>query len=228
MTISRRHAAIFASCAAVFAVLGFLVWRGVQPTATRFLPQGAPEVLVVRAPRPGRVELPTAVTQLPAPAPETGGVRRLQFYPRREGEWQGMPVDMAVRAPCEPQLGCQLALACREDGFCGPCRTSSDCMGGEVCVLDHCIARASAECQSREDCPGGELCVLRRWGSDAFADTRGNKFLSSSCTVQGRGLERQQPTELPPPPSGPLVPEGMNVGSDASDLRDAFLKEGSR
>ncbi|GEM_PF-1809284 len=148
----------------------------------------------------------------------------LRFHPRAREEWQGMPIDLSVRAPCEPAVGCQLSLACREDGFCGPCRTSADCMGSEVCAVDHCLLRASTDCSRRSDCPEGEMCILVRWGSDAFSDVRGNTFLRSSCTSKGLGPTHEQPRAEIVPPTGPIVPAALAVESDVSDLSAAFVK----
>ena len=119
-----------------------------------------------------------------------------------------MPVDIAVQAPCESTVGCQLSLACR-DQVCGPCSADSDCLANEQCVLDHCLLTDQARCASRRDCEPGELCILRRTGSNAFTDPRGNKFLESMCTNEGRGPsveQRRTEIDVPEPISGPAHP----------------------
>jgi hypothetical protein len=108
-----------------------------------------------------------------------------EYHPRPEGEWQGMRVNLALRATCERSEGCGLAMACRE-GLCGPCEADGECAGGEVCVLDHCVPRAQAACRSRSDCGEEELCVLSGYSSDA----RNNGGMRASC-LAGRGGEEE-------------------------------------
>jgi len=120
--------------------------------------------------------------------------REVRFHQRPEDEWQGMLIDVAVRPPCETTSSCQLSLACVE-GTCGPCGADADCAGGERCVLDHCLLRDNAGCVSSRDCPNSELCMIVSEGSNALRDIRGNLFLRSICTTNGRAPGRPQPYE---------------------------------
>ncbi len=153
-------------------------------------------------------------------------VREVRYHPRAEGEWQGMPVDIAVTPPCDTTDQCQLALACTKQ-VCTVCTEDRDCSGGEICVLDHCLVKENAGCVAARDCPDQELCMLESTGSDAFADPRGNKFLFSECTESGRGRNKMQPREeavlsepAPDPPSGP----GSFQTSGAKDLQLQFAR----
>lgn len=151
----------------------------------------------VAAPRVSRTWVPQA--------------RAVQFHPRAEGEWQGMLVDVAVRPPCESTQSCQVSLACVA-GTCGPCGSDAGCAAGEGCVLDHCLLRSHTDCRSARDCPAGELCMIVSDGSDALRDVRGNLFLRSLCTTNGRSPDSPQPLDEeievyqapdPPPLPGP-------------------------
>jgi len=154
-----------------------------------------------------------------------------RFQPRAEGEWQGMLVDVAVRPPCESTQSCQLSLACVE-GTCGPCQVDSDCAGGESCVLDHCLLQNRAACTRARDCQEGELCMILSEGSDALRDIRGNLFLSSSCTSDGRVPVRPQPLgeepevyHAPDPPA--LLGPAPNVAIEHLQSSFATIEEGT-
>jgi hypothetical protein len=150
--------------------------------------------------------------------------REIRFHPRAPEEWQGMPVDVAVRPPCEKSSLCQLALACVA-GTCGPCSESSDCATGEVCVLDHCLERGRAECTRARDCPSGELCALVSEGSDSRRDVRGNLFLRSTCTsdgtLPGRDQNYDEEPEIYVAEDPPPLPPGSWV-TGPQELQDAF------
>jgi hypothetical protein len=98
------------------------------------------------------------------------------YFPRPQNEWRGMRVRRNFRAACTLPDGCGQALACL-DGFCGPCRESTNCADGEVCVLDHCVLEALADCASGSECPVGNLCVL----SGYSPGRRGNQTLRAFC-----------------------------------------------
>lgn len=220
-----RHALVFAICAFVFGCVAFF-WRVQSKRAATPDTLASGRSVTRLWVKPRNVVRPpeTPLSKKPVGEVQTARIHNLKFHPRASEEWQGMPIDLSVRAPCEPAVGCQLSLACREDGFCGPCRTSADCMGSEVCAVDHCLLRASADCSRRSDCPEGEMCILVRWGSDAFSDVRGNKFLRSSCTSKGQGPSHEQLKAEIVPPTGPIVPAVLAVESDVSDLSAAFVK----
>ena len=99
------------------------------------------------------------------------------LYPRDPAEWQGMRVNMCLRALCETSAGCGLAAACLPDGMCGPCARDSDCASGEACVLDHCVLSENVRCRSQRDC-GGALCVL---DGDCGGTARGNEGMVAFC-----------------------------------------------
>jgi hypothetical protein len=192
-------------------VLGY--WGNSPKALSKKRPEAAPLELkksLPTAPRGGSV---SAATVSPAsserrvlPAPQ---IREVKYHPRAEGEWQGMPVDIAVTPYCEKTDDCQLARACSEQ-VCTVCLENRDCGAGEVCVLDHCLLEENASCTEAKDCPSNELCMLESTGSDALSDRRGNKFLLAECTTNGHGKNREQPKveavlpELAPdPPAGP-------------------------
>src|SRR4029079_17336818 len=72
--------------------------------------------------------------QTPSPDHDRGRVP--VYFPREKGEWQGMLVNMTLRAQCDTSSRCALAAACL-DGLCGPCSHDRECADSEVCVLDH-------------------------------------------------------------------------------------------
>jgi hypothetical protein len=104
-----------------------------------------------------------------------------EFFPRPDGEWQGMLVSRVDRQICQETLHCGMALACRSDGLCGPCEADGDCAEGEACVLDHCIPGGLVECRSRKDCAAADplaLCVL---SGPTGNEPRGNSRTRSYC-----------------------------------------------
>ena len=213
-------------------LVGFLVRRSPAPESgpaapeSRGIKDGKRIVKLVSTPSERDTPEPAAAQKGGRPsAPQA--MRPVVFHPRPSDEWQGMPVDVGVRVPCEPAAGCQLSLACR-DGICGPCSTDSDCLAGERCVLDYCLQAEQTQCSSRRDCPPGELCILYRTGSDAFADPRGNKFLTSMCTNEGRGptvSQQRAEVEVPAAVAGPahVIPD-----SDVNDLSQRFQSENAK
>jgi len=133
----------------------------------------APATSTRRLPAPTVVPASAVVTEVPAQPLEERNVLATDYHPRPPDEWQGMRVNLTLQATCEESAGCGLAMACR-DGRCGPCEVDSDCAGGEVCVLDHCVRRELANCRRRADCGYGELCFLSGYSPEARtnADTR--------------------------------------------------------
>jgi len=100
----------------------------------------------------------------------------LDFFPRRQGEWQGWLVNLGIRAPCSDHNICGLALAC-VSGLCGPCTEDWQCEDGEVCALDHCLRSGKAGCRSRDDCRAGEICLM----NGAMLGLRGNAEVHTNC-----------------------------------------------
>lgn len=103
------------------------------------------------------------------------------LYPRDPAEWQGMRVNMCLRALCETSAGCGLAAACLPDGMCGPCARDADCAAGESCVLDYCVLSENVGCRSRADC-GGEHCLL----SGLCGSPRNNEAMFAYCASDER------------------------------------------
>lgn len=99
------------------------------------------------------------------------------YHPRPAGEWEGMLVDLTIRAPCAESGICSMALACREDGRCGPCITDDHCIAGERCVLDRCLSGSSVECVKNADCPDHHACVLSGLGTGE----RNNEGMRAYC-----------------------------------------------
>jgi len=136
------------------------------------------------------------------------------YHPRAEREWQGMRVDMSMRALCEGAKSCGLAAACLEHQ-CGPCDSDDQCGDGEVCVLDHCLIAENVQCRSRRDCPGSEaLCVLSGYSSDP----RGNGEMRAYCLEPKGGVAL--PTDLRLPEGLPAAPPPV----DGSALLEAVQK----
>ncbi len=106
------------------------------------------------------------------------------LHPRDPDEWQGMLVDICLRATCDEPARCGLALAC-VGGYCGPCAEDSDCATGEACVLDHCVLSDNVACRSSRDCEGDALCILS--GSTGGA-ARGNEDMTAYCNPSGGGI----------------------------------------
>ena len=131
-------------------------------------------------------------------------------HARPEGEWQGMPVDMAARPQCATTRDCSESLACWGDGRCGPCRSDSECGAGEACVLDHCVAQDEPGCRSSADCAENEVCMLTRAGR---SQVRHGPALVASCQstrggvddaiAEARELEDAEEAEQAEPPPGP-------------------------
>ena len=142
----------------------------------------------------------TAVAVIHSPdkeAPTTVAIGE-EYFGRDPKEWQGYLVQRDRRAHCAESQYCSLALACRDDGICGPCTEDAHCRPGERCVLDHCLIADRVGCRSRADCPDG-LCVFEDSGRSTF---RGNEELSSRCLTPGEPREafdnpRGTPTTRP-------------------------------
>src|SRR5687767_9608603 len=95
-------------------------------------------------------------------APESLSVSTDSFYPCDANEWHGaiVPEDPRELGEGAESARCSLALAC-VDNHCGACRTDRDCVGGERCVLDHCLLGKNVGCTSRRDCESSKLCILQ-------------------------------------------------------------------
>ena len=104
--------------------------------------------------------------------------------------------------PCEESATCGLARACKA-GKCVACSADGDCAGGEVCVLDHCIARDLAGCRSRTDCASGDLCALSGYSSLA----RGNEGMRSLCLDPKSGSSAMPEPEPAPPDPRTRLPD---------------------
>jgi hypothetical protein len=109
------------------------------------------------------------------------------YRARAAEEWQGLLVDEVRQAECDGTARCSLALACVA-GRCGACRSDSDCLAEEGCVLDHCVLRDRIGCKRRRDCGGDELCVLSELGTDA----RGNRTMNAFCRPNSGGQEEHK------------------------------------
>lgn len=111
---------------------------------------------------------------------------------RPEGEWQGMPIDLAAMPPCETSGHCGLARACIE-ATCTACSHDADCLGDEVCSMDHCVRRTLSSCRSSDDCDQGVQCILTGYSSDP----RGNSEMESFC-LDGARMKEQPTVSYPP------------------------------
>lgn len=134
------------------------------------------------------------------------------YHPRDEHEWQGMLVDLSMRAVCEGAGSCGLAAACI-DGQCGPCDADAQCGEGEVCVLDHCVLSRNVRCRSRHDCSGDDArCVLSGYSSDP----RGNGDMRAECVTPRGGLAQ---TDAPPIEGIPAPPPPVNADELLDSVR---------
>lgn len=121
-------------------------------------------------------------------------IAQFRWHKRDASEWQGMPVDLSSTPGCFEGF-CQGALACI-DNQCAPCERDTQCLDGEVCVLDYCVRAELATCHRAADCPVGEVCILTGLSED---QQRENSTMRSLCsgsresTIQPVG---QLPAEL--------------------------------
>ncbi|PTL83443.1 hypothetical protein [Vitiosangium sp. GDMCC 1.1324] len=195
-------------------LLGALAVMGFRMAFTPELPEDGPSASEPRPPtsalaqqQPEPRPVPASLGRTPAPAPRPergpGALPPRTPQPRDPNEWQGMQVDLAVRALCGEANHCGLAAACT-DGHCGPCATDADCDSGEACVLDHCVRQENVECHSRRDCPGEQLCALTGYSSDP----RGNAQMRAYCLDPREGTPRPAEPTRPAPadPSQPREP----------------------
>jgi hypothetical protein len=137
---------------------------------------------------------------------------RGELHPRDPSEWQGMLVEMSVRAYCEDSASCGLAAACVKN-LCGPCESDSDCAPREVCVLDHCLKRDNVRCRRRRDCASrDEYCLLTGFSPDP----RGNGEMRAICQSERGGTwlgDRKPPAPRPVDSSGkPQIQESVADG----------------
>lgn len=136
-------------------------------------------------------------------------VAERHFHPRDPQEWQGMLINTDAVPPCEASATCGLARACKA-GQCVACSADDDCASGEVCVLDHCVARALASCRRRADCAPGSLCILSGYSSEA----RGNEGMRSLCLDPASGA-----SSIPAPE--PAAPDPRTTLPDDDLLKRA-------
>jgi hypothetical protein len=226
MTRTRKALGMVALAAIVLA-LGFGIGRGVRSVRSGGGGGGAKATTgtIERAVRP----LPTlppgarpdeaSGTNAPSASPVTGpgAAPAPVFVPRPAGEWQGMLVNTALQATCDTSSRCGLAMACHEDGVCGACTADSDCAGGEVCALDHCVRQAQAACRHASDCGGGALCVLSGYSTDA----RGNGAMTASCLAAGGGVAAPTPEQVARPETRPAAPAAVDTQAMMASLREA-------
>lgn len=186
--------------AVVIGVLGVVIWPsggvGVQPKVGSVVAGVVPPAVGGRAISGGtgvHAVLDGGTNPQLHPPVGRGIGPDPQLAPRDPDEWQGMLINMSFRARCQDSAGCGLALACREDGLCGPCVSDVECAVGEACVLQHCILGSYVECRYRRDCRGGEeMCILV--GEEG--GPRGNEGLRAICEsdrhiyLDRRGRER--------------------------------------
>ena len=126
-----------------------------------------------------------------------------------------MLVDLTFRQVCSDSSVCGLALACKADGFCGPCVSDGECLTGEVCVLDHCLLRGNSTCRSRRDCGADELCTLTEYSQGR----RGNALLRSRC-LAWTGGEEQTAERQEPPHWEPASPTPVSVDALRESLQE--------
>jgi hypothetical protein len=137
------------------------------------------------------------------------------YHPRDKSEWQGMLVNMSMRALCKGARSCGLAAACM-DGRCGPCATDGQCGDGERCVLDHCVLAPNVHCRSHRDCFGTDaLCVLSGYSSDP----RGNADMRADCLVPRGG--KALPDDLQLSVGIPAPAPEVNAGELMDSVRRA-------
>jgi hypothetical protein len=158
--------------------------------------------------------LPPAVPSVVPDMPADPDSILPRFAPRDPAEWQGMLVDVSRPALCGGAAACGLGLACI-DHQCLPCSADDQCLGGEACVLDHCLPAAQVACRSHRDCPGAhDLCVLSGYSTDL----RGTSATTATCLAPEGGRE-QSPASAPPDrPGSPAPPVPVRPG----DLLDSL------
>ncbi|AKI99242.1 hypothetical protein ATI61_106617 [Archangium gephyra] len=190
-TYVKRSLRLGAVLLGALAVMGFrMAFTPDSPGATPSLtpePSSAPQV-AARSPGARPVlEANAGGTPVPTARQEQGpgALPPRMPHARAPQEWQGMQVDLSVRAMCGEANHCGLAASCTE-GRCGPCGTDSDCSTNEACVLDHCVPRENVACRTRHDCPGGQLCALSGYSSDP----RGNAEMRAYCLDSSGGTPR--------------------------------------
>lgn len=178
-TPSRLRRVALVGLVGVLAAGGWLAGTAIRPDSPE---AGQPAPRAAALPKTPRPALPSL-----APAGASSAAADV-LHPRPAHEWQGMLVDLSQRQYCEASSYCGFALACLGDQQCGPCQRDDQCAGGEVCVLDHCVAAASAGCRTRADCTGdgdGALCVLSGLSG---GDPRGNTGMRSYCRSSSGGI----------------------------------------
>ncbi|MFE8604389.1 hypothetical protein [Archangium violaceum] len=208
-TYIKRSLRLGAVLLGALAVMGFrMAFTPDAPGATPSLSPEPSSTTPVAVRSPGaRPVLDANVGGTPVPSARQeqgpGALPPRTPHARDPQEWQGMQVDLSVRAMCGEANHCGLAASCME-GRCGPCGTDSDCSASEACVLDHCVPRENVACRTRHDCAGGQLCALSGYSSDP----RGNGEMRAYCLDSSGGMPRPaEPTRAAPAdPSQPREP----------------------
>lgn len=176
---SRAHWIIGPLSVAACAVFGLSVRK----------PPQSQDQVAVAVPSTQKRELPPAdmmahrrepevvATASPVGFHDEASLDRYPVHPREPAEWQGRLQEL-INEPCNDDGYCGRGRACGADRTCGPCDSDTDCLKGEVCVLDHCLLQANVQCRGRRDCSDGRLCVLEN-GSEI--GPRGNEGVWSVC-----------------------------------------------
>jgi hypothetical protein len=187
--LGRRRSLLLAVLALVAGTLvGILVVPRVAPATPATPPP--PPIAESYRPTPRHPSLPAAAAAgtddelagIPAAAILPAEPRPPRFVERPAEEWQGMRVIDDVRPMCKETAGCGGGLTCLPDGTCGACVRDDQCLGDEVCALDHCLKRANATCRRKADCDqssGRSLCVLSGYSEDP----RHNADMRSECSA---------------------------------------------
>jgi hypothetical protein len=204
---------LWGGLAILAAIAGFVtvfLWPATPPPISidRTWESGGSTKLSARPQREWADDVPSK----PVPPPE--------YQPRDKNEWQGMLVNMRMRAMCDTSVECGLAAACL-DHLCGPCRADRECGPDEVCVLDHCLLARNTRCRSRRECPGEEtFCIL----SGYSPDPRGNATMVAECHGSSGGTPLPADMKLaegipaPPPPVDTLdLMRSVRIHAGASD-----------
>ncbi len=123
-----------------------------------------------------------------------------------------MLVDVTFPQVCSASSNCGLALACKEDGFCGPCESDAECAAGERCVLDHCLLAENVHCASRRQCAADELCILSGYTPVGRANAEMRSFCNPSSggqeQVEMDAIETESEHWDPAPPT-PVSPQEL-------------------
>lgn len=171
----------------VVALIGSLWWvQAPEAEAESKQPENTPAIEVDRpSEAPVHATRPASYVAAREVEPEVPDAST-----RGPGEWRGMRVDMQHRSQCASTEHCSASTACWEDGQCGPCRADAECLGHEICVLEHCVASEAAACRSVRDCPDDGLCGLVR--TEQPSPRPGGPALASTCGARAGGVSDEQ------------------------------------